>query len=141
MLVPMDTLKDTKVARVVRRVKDAISSKKAADAKKSSAAKKTNTPTHVVSVFMGTVSQLVNVPKGALLRFTMKILGDKSKLDFAYMPGGAYDGGAMPCLARACTCVLAVACSALYLCLRFVCVMLHEFTLLLQCRCARLKCK
>lgn len=44
-------------------------------------------PTHTLSLYLGTLSKLEGVSKGAKLRFTVKILGSKSKLDFDYAPG------------------------------------------------------
>jgi hypothetical protein len=80
--------------RVLRRVQDAWHARKDPAAKKPAVSKRNTVPTHVVSVFMGSVSQLVKVPKGAALRFTMKVLGDKAKINFTYSPGGLH---AVPC--------------------------------------------
>jgi hypothetical protein len=57
---------------------------------KAAKAAKSHTPTHSLSMFVGTVSRLVGVEKGSKLRLTLKILGSKSKLDFVYVPGGVY---------------------------------------------------
>jgi hypothetical protein len=65
-------------------------SKRDAKAKEKAAkAAKAHTPTHSLSMFVGTVSRLSGVDKGAKLRLTLKVLGSKSKLDFTYVPGGS----------------------------------------------------
>lgn len=74
--------------RLVKKESEADITKKALKKVQKDEAKRRLQFTHTLSTFMGSVSK-VDVPRGAPLRMTMKVQSAKTKVDFAYEPGGA----------------------------------------------------